>query len=75
MCVNFNDANILVIIAGAVFMVFVILFNIKRMLPEWKITMLLYFFPALASVFAYVGGSHALYEWTPVLDPLELKTS
>lgn len=56
-------------------MVFVILFNIKRMLPEWKITMLLYFFPALASVFAYVGGSHALYEWTPVLDPLELKTS
>lgn len=51
----------MVVIAGAVFIVLVILFNIRKMLPEWKISMLVYFVPALACIFAYVGGSHTVY--------------
>jgi hypothetical protein len=51
---------------------FVILFNMRRMLPDWKITILLYFLPALAGIFPYMGGNHTLYSWAPVKSPLSL---
>lgn len=54
-------------------MALVVLFNMRRMLPDWKITLLLYFVPALASIFPYIGGTHTLYEWVPVKDPLLLE--
>lgn len=57
---------------GAVFMALVLLLNIRRTLPEWKISILVYFVPALAAIFPYIGGTHTLYNWTPVLDPLKL---
>jgi hypothetical protein len=71
--VNFFDASIVVVICGAVFMGFVIVFNMRRMLPDWKITILLYFLPAAAAVFPYIGGSHTLYPWTEVKSPLSLE--
>jgi hypothetical protein len=54
-------------------MAFVVLFNMRRMLPEWKITLLVYFLPAVAAIFPYVGGTHTLYAWTQVKDPLKLE--
>lgn len=52
---------------------FVIVFNMRRMLPDWKITILLYFLPAVAAIFPYIGGSHTLYSWTEVKSPLSLE--
>ena len=72
-CINFFDADIVLVICAAIFMAFVLLFNIRRMLPDWKITILLYFLPAIASSFPYIGGTHQLYAWTPVKDPLKLQ--
>ena len=69
-CVSFFDASIVLVICGAVFMGFVIVFNMRRMMPDWKITILLYFLPALAGIFPYIGGDHTLYSWTPVKSPL-----
>lgn len=71
--IMFFDANIVVIICGAIFMAFVVLFNMRRMLPDWKITILLYFLPAVAAIFPYIDGTHMLYAWTPVKDPLKLE--
>jgi hypothetical protein len=45
---------------------FFIVFNMIRIMPDWKITILLYFLPALAGIFSYMGGNHNLYSWTAV---------
>ena len=69
-CVSFFDANILLVIFGAVFLGLGIILNILRFIPNWKITILLYLLPALGGFAPYMTGTKLLYNWEAVLDPL-----
>jgi hypothetical protein len=72
-CINSFDTSIFAIIAASIFLGLVLMFNLRKTLPEWKISQLIYFLPAVASIFPFIGGSHSLYNWVAVLDPLAIK--
>lgn len=55
---------------GSILIGFVALFNIRRMLPDWKVTILVYFFPAIFAFLPFISMGGNLYPWEPVLAPL-----
>ena len=64
--VNSFDIGLIGSISLAVQIVIFFLFNVFRLLKEWKVTLFVYFLPTITAFYAYLEGSHMLYEWTPV---------
>lgn len=71
-CINSVRVNIIIIIMASTMVGFIIMFNIRKSLPEWKVTILVYFLPAVGAFAPYMSLTGSLYTWTPVKDPLLL---
>ena len=72
LCINFFSADIFLLIIAGVFIALVAGFNLLRMMPNWKVTLLIYFLPALAALGPYMSNTDTLYEWEPVVEALEI---
>ena len=59
--VNFFKANIVGIIFGALFIVLIGLLNLAKTFPNWKITIILYIIPSIASFVPYISEEGLLY--------------
>lgn len=54
-CVCLFKSNIVLLVMGAVFMVLIAVFNLKRAFPRWKVTFFLYIIPVIGSFVPYIS--------------------
>lgn len=68
--ISFFKANIIGIIFGALFIVMIGLLNLGKTFPNWKVTIILYIIPSIASFVPYISEEGSLYPWETVIDSI-----
>ena len=65
--VSIFTTSFMEVITMAALLAIVVGMNILRLIPNWKISLLLYILPSVAGFASLLGGFGSLYEWTPII--------